>query len=201
MKGGKLRMYALHNKNVLPKDTATYLTAGITSEKKATFTYGKVVVRARVHGAIGSWPAVWIMPEDRKLWDQKLLKYSEIDLLEYVNQNDFVYQTAHNAYTLAAKENRHNPEQQNLSKIEKDSYNIYSVEILPNVLIFAVNDKEMFRYPCVSENKKFFNYGVESHIIINTQVDPPKGLNKGMQTNSFPAYIDIDWIKVYKLKQ
>lgn len=200
-KKGRLRLYARYNNGVLPNDTAKYLTGGVTSAGKKTFTYGKIEVRAKIHGAIGTWPAIWTMPEDRKLWENTNPKYTEIDILEYVDRNDFVYQTAHNAYTLADKKNWYNPKQQNLSKISKEKYNTYCVEILPDMLIFSINGEETFRYPKTDANEKAYLYGIESHIMLDMQVYPPKFWGSGLNPKTFPAYMDIDWIRVYNLKE
>lgn len=200
-KKGRLRLYARYNNGVLPNDTAKFLTGGITSAGKKTFMYGKIEVRAKIHGAIGTWPAVWTMPEDRKLWANPNPKYTEIDILEYVDKNDFVYQTAHNAYTLADKKNWYNPKHQNLSKISKEKYNTYSVEILPDMLIFSINEEETLRYPKTNANGKYYHYGIVSHIMLDMQVYPPKFWSSGLKPNTFPAYMDIDWIRVYKLKE
>ena len=75
------------------------------------------------------------------------------------------------------------------------------MEILPDVLIFAVNGKETFRYPRVKEYTDQFPYGIESHIMMDMQVYPPDFWSKGVRPETFPAYMDIDWIRVYKLKQ
>lgn len=198
---GRLRLYARYNNGILPNDTATYLTGGVTSEGKRTFTYGKIEVRVRLHGAIGTWPAIWTMPDNRKFWKNPNPKYTEIDLLEYVDRNDFVYQTAHNAYTLADKKNWDKPTHHHTSQINAEKYNTYSVEILPDMLIFAVNGKETFRYPKKEEYKDQFPYGIESHIMMDMQTYPPKFWASGMQPETFPAYMDIDWIRVYKLKE
>ena len=197
---GRLRLYAKYNNHLIPNDTARFLTGGITSEGKRTFTYGKIEIRARIHGAIGAWPAIWIMPDNRKEWNIDNPRYAEIDLLEYVDKNNFIYQTAHNAYTLADKKNWHNPPQQNLSPIKVDKYNTYSVEILPDMLIFGVNGFETFRYPRVKNIKNQYHYGIESHIMMDMQIYPPKFWSSGVKPETLPAYMDIDWIRVYKLK-
>lgn len=200
LRKGRLRLYARHNNGLLPNDTARFLTGGVTSEGKRTFTYGKIEVRARIHGALGTWPAIWTMPDDRKLWKNPNPFYTEIDLLEYVDRNNFVYQTAHNAYTLADKKHWHKPEHQSISTIKKDKYNTYSVEILPDMLIFGVNGKETFRYPRVENIEDQFHYGIESHIMMDMQTYPPNAWASSIEPETFPAYMDIDWIRVYKLK-
>jgi hypothetical protein len=37
--------------------------------------------------------------------------------------------------------------------------------------------------------------------MMDMQVYPPDFWSKGVRPETFPAYMDIDWIRVYKLKQ
>lgn len=196
-----LVLYAIHNDTVIPTDTASFLTAGLWTHKKATFSYGKIMVRARIHGAVGAWPAIWTLAEDSNNRDIRSPKYSEIDIMEYVTPDKFVYQTAHNAYTLADKKHWQHPRRQALSDVRADVFNIYSLEILKDVLIFGINDVETFRYPRTSENNNAFFYGIPSHLIINMQVFPPTFWSHGIDPTTFPAWMEIDWVRVYKLKE
>lgn len=199
-RSGELRLYARHNNNYIPKDTAEYLTAGITTQKKSSFHYGKIEVRAKVKGAQGTWPAIWTLPEERSYHTTKSKIYAELDIMEYVDKNDFVYQTAHNGYTLKDRKNWYNPPHQIRSKIKFEKYNIYSVEILPNEIIFGVNGKETLRYPRLENEEHQFYYGIKSFLMLHMQVNPPKSWSKGVDPTTFPAYMDIDWVRVYKLK-
>jgi Beta-glucanase/Beta-glucan synthetase len=51
------------NNYTLPNDTAPYLTGGLYTKDKVTFTYGKVEIRAKLQGAKGAWPAFWMLPK------------------------------------------------------------------------------------------------------------------------------------------
>lgn len=51
----------------------------ITTGGKFSFTYGKVVVRARIPGGKGFWPALWLLPADSS-WPP------EIDIMEAVGE-------------------------------------------------------------------------------------------------------------------
>lgn len=199
-KKGRLRLYALHNDNLIPTDTAQYLTGGITSDGKATLGYGKIEVRVKVIGAQGTWPAIWTLPTEPKYRTVKSPYYTEIDIMEYVDRNTFVYQTAHNEYTLRDQKNWTRPNRLVKSPIKVDKYNVYSVEILPNEIIFAVNGVETLRYPRLEEEEHQFHYGLESFLMLDMQVNPPKSWSKGADPTTFPAYMDIDWVRVYKLK-
>jgi beta-glucanase (GH16 family) len=200
-KHGRLRLYARHNADYIPTDTAKYLTAGITSEGKYPIRYGKIEVRARVKGAQGTWPAIWTLPEEKSYRDLKSPFYTELDIMEYVDKNKFAYQTAHNAYTLRDRKNWYNPSHQHKSDVKFEKYNTYSVEILPEEVIFAVNGKETLRYPRLQEEEHQFHYGITSFLMLHMQVNPPKSWSKGVDPQSFPAYLDIDWVRVYSLKE
>ena len=199
-KHGRLRLYARHNADYIPTDTAKYLTAGITSEGKRPLGYGKVEVRARIKGAQGTWPAIWTLPEEKAYRTTKSPYYTELDIMEYVDKNKFAYQTAHNAYTLRDQKNWYRPNHQHKSSIKFEKYNTYSVEILPEEVIFAVNGRETLRYPRLAEEEHQFHYGIPSFLMLHMQVHPPKSWSEGTDPATFPAYMDIDWVKVYKLK-
>ena len=199
-KHGRLRLYARHNDNYIPTDTAKYLTAGITSEGKLPIRYGKIEVRARIKGAQGTWPAIWTLPENKAYRTTESPFYTELDIMEYVDKNTFAYQTAHNAYTLRDRKNWYRPNHQHKSDIKFEKYNTYSVEILPEEVIFAVNGLETLRYPRLPEEEHQFHYGISSYLMLHMQVHPPKSWSAGTDPKTFPSYMDIDWVKVYSLK-
>jgi len=59
-------------------DTAPYLTGGIYTKGKKLFTGGRVEIKAKLQGARGAWPAIWMLPENAKWPDG-----GEIDIMEY----------------------------------------------------------------------------------------------------------------------
>jgi len=74
IKDSRLRLYCRSNNGLLPNDTATYLTAGVITYKKFTFTYGKVEVRAKIKGAQGCQPAIWIGGNSKNLMVEQSIK-------------------------------------------------------------------------------------------------------------------------------
>ncbi|HBZ77910.1 MAG TPA: laminarinase, partial [Clostridiales bacterium] len=62
------------------KDGKEYYTSGkVTGQNKTDFTYGKVVVSAKVPEGQGLWPAIWMMPKDESHYGQ-WPKCGEIDI-------------------------------------------------------------------------------------------------------------------------
>lgn len=63
--------------------TKDYSSARLVTRGKAAWTYGKVEVRAKLPQGQGTWPAIWMLPEDHHYgtWAAS----GEIDILEAVN--------------------------------------------------------------------------------------------------------------------
>ncbi len=78
----KIECGLLHLRTILNdkpgKAPTPYLTAGITSKGKFSYHRG-VEIRARVNGARGAWPALWM--SGNKKWPGN----DEIHLMEHLN--------------------------------------------------------------------------------------------------------------------
>lgn len=195
LRNGRMRLYARanHHGQINPHDTAKFLTGGISTMDKFTFTFGRVEVRARIHGARGCWPAIWIKANDRKRWGYP--ERSEIDLIEYYNHDDIVHQTIHTNYTDILKKTKEYPNEVK-PKINKNRWNTYAVDILPDSIIFYVNGKQTLIYPRIQTDEVGqFPFGVPSYLMLDMQVGNPW---LTPVASDFPAWMDIDWVRVYE---
>jgi beta-glucanase (GH16 family) len=130
------------NTDSLTGDPRPFLTGGIDSRNKFAFQYGRLEVKAKLDPAWGAWPAIWTLSE-KKVYSHH---NGEMDLMERLNHDDFVYQTTHNQFT-RLKVN--DPARSTKAKINPDDYNVYSVSWYPDKLIYAVNGVESYTYPKV----------------------------------------------------
>ena len=92
IRDGKLVIKAIKSE----KDGKDYYTSGkVTGQNKTDFTYGKVVVSAKVPEGQGLWPAIWMMPKDESYYGQ-WPKCGEIDIMEVLGNNvSTAYGTLH----------------------------------------------------------------------------------------------------------
>lgn len=197
LRRGYLRLYARQNKGVVPSDTASYLTGGICTQHKTTFTYGKVEVRARIHGATGCWPAIWIKSDNPKLWGYP--ERAEIDIMEYASHDDFVSQTVHNNYTDVLGKTK-SPRHQVLPKTKVGEWNVYGVEICPDRVVLTINGEVKLDYPRIdTADEGQFPFGVESFLLVDMQVG--NKYLKNIVASEYPAWMDVDWVKIYQLER
>lgn len=194
LKDGNLILRGICNNGALPQDTARYLTGGLYTKGKLNVRHGKVEVRARLGRAQGAWPAIWMLPENAKWPDG-----GEIDIMEHLNHDDFVYQTVHSHYTYILK-NDSIPPHEGTGTINRDDYNTYAVEILPDSLVFSINGEKTFTYPRIkTEQPGQYPFGTPYYLLVDMQIEGP-WVGKA-RPEELPVEMSVDWVKVYRLRE
>lgn len=192
-KNNRLRLFAKLNDGLDANDSARYLTGGVSTLNKKSIKYGKIEVKARIKGGRGTWPAIWLMPLDLKNWEYPYR--AEIDVMECLHNNNFVYQTVHTYYTDVLKQVE-KPSRQTKTPIKQGQYNVYTLEILPDELVFSVNGKVSFVYPRIEGAPEGqYPFGVESYLMIDMQIGGE--WVKTIDDSTLPAWMDIDYVKFY----
>lgn len=187
IKDGNLILRGVNN-NFLPSDTASYLTGGIWSKGKKTFTYGRIEIRAKIGKAKGAWPAIWMFSENSPV-------YGEIDIMESINHDNYIFQTLHSSHTI---QNQLSNNQASSSVNDKTEYNIYGVIINENEVIFYVNQHITYIYEkdsSISETQ--FPYGNEKFLILSMQLEN-LGWSGKVDPNELPVEMGIDWVRYYE---
>lgn len=192
VRDGKLILRGLFNHS-LPNDTAPYITGGLYTKGKVNFeTGGRIDIRARLQGATGAWPAFWLLPENAQ-WPNG----GEIDIMERLNYDSIAYQTVHShyTYTLGIKDR---PKQGGIGKIDPNGYNVYSVELHQDSLVFLINDVHTFTYPRIETDKEG-QFPFASHpfyLLLDMQLGG-SWVGK-VDTADLPVEMEIDWVKYYR---
>ena len=199
LKKGRLRLYCMNNTGWAKGDTARVVTGGITTENKYTVLEGKVEVRARMSSVMGCWPAIW-MGHNKNTKGVTDPKYAEIDIMEHFNLDKKIQHNTHNAH-LYNRKKANSRESLKFVDVDPGKWHVYSVEILKDALVFRVDDNVTFTYPrkleYVSEGQ--YPYTVYPEFLILSMQWGTKSA-KYLDTKSLPAYIEFDWVRVYKPK-
>lgn len=193
MRNGKLILKGFKN-TFLAQDTALYLTGGVYTKNKVEFTYGKLSIRAKLNSATGAWPAFWMLPADGSKWPLG----GEIDIMERLNDDDFVYQTIHSTYTLDLGIKK-NPISGSTNSINTNDFNVYSLIKYTDSLVFLVNDTHTFTYPKIKTDKENqFPFNRPFYLLLDMQLG---GDWVGeIKDSDLPVEMEIDWVRFYELK-
>lgn len=177
----------------------TYKTGGIQTLGKFDFTYGKVEVCAKfTKTAKGGWPAIWMMPSSS---EQEWPRGGEIDIMEQLNHDTYVYHTIHSHYKNDLGNQTPNPTA--TSKYTKDAFNVYAVEWTPESLTFSVNGKTNLVYPNLhledESEKRQWPFNQNFYLILNYALGGPDTWPGYITDSQLPAMMEIDWVKITKL--
>lgn len=192
-KEGNLVLRGIQN-TVLQNDTAPFLTGGVYTKNKKTFGLGRLEIRAKLSPAKGAWPAFWMLPREGK-WPVG----GEIDILERLNDDKFIYQTVHSVYTqkLGIKDN---PPASSIVGMNPDNYNVYALEKYQDSLVFYVNDTRTKNYPRIETGLEgqFPFADQEFYLLLDMQLG---GSWVGeVNPAQLPVDIYIDWVRFYEPK-
>ena len=189
-----------------------YTSARLTTRGKAAWRYGRIEVRARLPQGQGTWPAIWMLPEQDTYgaWAAS----GEIDILEAVNlgvkcaacaggREDTILGTLHfgkvwPGNTFASTE-IHYP-------AVLSGFHTYSVEWEPAQITWLV-DGRVYAQRRASE---WFSGGSAApgapfdqpfHLILNLAIGGKLAEGRGtggVHDSDFPKRFEIDWVRVWR---
>ena len=198
LRDGKLVIKAIKS----DKNGKDYYTSGkVTGQNKTDFSYGKVVVSAKVPEGQGLWPAIWMMPKDESHYGQ-WPKCGEIDIMEVLgNDVSTAYGTLHFGEPHGEIQGTWGLTGQTYA----DSFHEYSVEWEPgeirwyidgnlyntaNDWFTAVQDEDEKPYPAPFDQPFF--------VQMNLAVGGTWPGNPDATTDFDKAEFEVDYVRVYQ---
>lgn len=195
VKDGKLHIVGLKE----DFENRNYTSARLTTYPKFSFQYGKIEVMAKLPKGKGTWPAIWMLPNNLRTKIEHWPLCGEIDIMEEVGKAPNVIHTSmhtglynflkHNQYT-------HFDTVNNVS----DSFHLYGIEWTSKSIKFFI-DNELFYEATKGENGKDstnagWPFDKPYFLILNLAI----GGNWGGKIDDtiFPATMEVDYVRVYK---
>ena len=183
---GELHLKGIVNPNT-QVDPRPYLTGGIWTRNKFNFTYGKVEVRAKMDSAQGCWPAIWLLGSTNEYggWPD----YGEIDIMEHLNFDNFIYSTIHS--------NTKSSPSSKTANVNPGEFNTYGVEWHPNRIVFSINGTNTFTYyKEAGADWRQWPFDRDFHLILSQQLG---GSWVGsVEASQLPVDYVIDYVKYYE---
>ena len=164
-----------------------YSSARITTMDKQEFKYGRVEVRAKLPGAAGTWPAIWMLGSNfaEVNWPAS----GEIDIMEHVgNDLGHVLGTLHMPGNSGGDGISKGTEVENVDS----EFHTYTLEWTADHILFAVDDIVFHEYKNSADtpfNQKFF-------LILNVAMGG--NLGGDIDPNFSEDTMEVDYVKVYQ---
>ena len=175
-------------------EPAQYTSASLTTRGKASWTYGRIEVRAKLPKGRGTWPAIWMLGTNRAAgWPA----CGEIDIMEEVGYEPGIIQ----AHIHTGKYNH----VKNTSKGDRitiadasEAFHVYAVEWDKEQMDFYVDERKYFTYRNEGSGSEAWPFDKDQYLILNLAIGGAWGGAKGIDDSIFPQRYYIDYVRVYK---
>jgi len=174
-----------------------YTSARMVTKGKAFWQYGYIEVRAKLPKGVGTWPAIWMLPEESRFggWP----KDGEIDVMEHVgydpgNVHGTVHTEAFN-HTIGT--------QKGAQKMVPDfasEFHTYAIDWTSEKIDFFIDGQKYFTFEKTDEDYKAWPFDQPFHLILNIAVGGNWGGAKGVDANIWPQRMEVDYVRVYDKK-
>lgn len=171
-----------------------YTSARVVSRGRAAWTYGFFEIRAKLPCGVGTWPAIWTLPEDPNVvWPNG----GEIDIMEHVGFDPgVVHQSIHTkAYNFGAGTQKTTKFDVPASCNEMHRYQLLWT---PEFVLMGIDDKPKFLYKNEKKGEARWPFDKAHHLLLNIAVGGEWGGQKGIRPDAFPARMEIDYVRVYQ---
>ncbi|AJA08279.1 glucan endo-1,3-beta-D-glucosidase [Sphingopyxis fribergensis] len=192
--------------------TKPFTSARLVTRGKAAWTYGKVEVRAKLPQGQGTWPAIWMLPEDSHYgsWAAS----GEIDILEAVNLGVRCDQCAGGIENRILgtlhfggqwPDNKHKGDETALPP-PLDGFHVFGMVWEKGKIVWTVDGKPYATRVASEWNSSgsadpAAPFDRPFHLILNLAVGgglaEDRGL-KGVDESGYPKKMEIDWVRVWQ---
>ena len=173
-----------------------YKSARVVSRGKGDFLYGKIEVCAKLPRGRGVWPAIWMMPTEKKYgeWPSS----GEIDIMEMVGFDQDVIHMSIHTDSFNHKKGTHKTASTYIPG-SSDNFHIYTIEWYPDRIDFFIDEKKYFTFEKISNDFRVWPFDQKFYLIFNIAIGGNWGGAKGIDNSIFPQRMEIDYVRVYKL--
>ncbi|MEX2396240.1 MAG: glycoside hydrolase family 16 protein [Balneolales bacterium] len=178
-----------------PWNDFDYTSARLVTRDRATWTYGRFEIRAKVPSGLGTWPAIWMLGEN--ISEVGWPASGEIDIMEHVGFDPLViHGNVHTeAYNHAIGTNKG-------GSIEPgppwEEFKVYAIEWFEDRIDFYVNDEKYFSFDKESNDVAKWPFDKPHYLLLNLAIGGDWGGSEGIDNELFPHEYHVDYVRVYK---
>ena len=172
---------------------AAYTSASLTS--RASWTYGRIEVRAKLPKGRGTWPAIWTLGTNIR--EAGWPACGEIDIMEHVGFDPGrIHANIHTAaYNHVQRTNKGNSVR---VSAPDDEFHVYSARWTPTEIEVSVDGQRYFTFPKEPGGDAVWPFDKPQYLILNLAIGGTWGGERGIDESAFPAKYVIDYVRVYR---
>lgn len=172
-----------------------YTSARLLTRNRDAWKYGRFEIRAKLPSGKGTWPAIWLLPEEWEYggWPES----GEIDLMEHVgHEPNRVYATVH---TQAFNHVNGTQDTDTLRVPDaEENFHVYALEWTPEQISWSVDGQQYSTFENRHATYKEWPFDQPFHLILNIAVGGNWGGAQGVDDSIWPQKMIIDYVRVYQ---
>lgn len=178
------------------REGRAYTSARLVSKHKGDVLYGRIEARAKLPSGRGTWPAIWMLPTDWAYGDWP--RSGEIDIMEHVG---FDPERVHISVHTQAYNHAIGTQKTETRVIDGaiSGFHRYRVDWTPDAIRGYIDDMPMFAFANEGKGPDTWPFDRRFHLLLNLAVGGNWGGKEGVDDSVFPAMMQVDYVRVYKL--
>jgi len=169
-------------------DSAGYTSASLTTDRKHSWTFGKIEARMKLPKGQGMWPAFWMLGQN--IHQTGWPKCGEIDIMEHINSEDILYGTLH-------WDNENHVSSGSKTPCSVTEFHNYAVEWAHDSIRWFL-DGVKYHGVCIKEGVNSTEEFHRPHyIILNLAIGGDWPQNPD-ETTQFPDTVFVDYVRVFQ---
>ncbi|WP_423735071.1 glycoside hydrolase family 16 protein [Chitinophaga caseinilytica] len=177
-------------------DNRDYTSARLVSKGRGDFLYGRFEIKAKLPAGKGTWPAIWMLPTDWAYGDWP--KSGEIDIMEHVGYDP---NRVHMSVHTEAYNHSIGTQKTATTTVDKaiGDFHVYRVDWTPYAIRGYIDGSLLFTFTNESKGYKTWPFDKKFHFLLNIAVGGNWGGQQGIDDSVFPAVMEIDYVRAYKM--
>jgi len=177
------------------REYADYTSASLTTSGKASWTFGRIEVRAKLPTGRGTWPAIWTLGTN--IHEVGWPRCGEVDIMEFVGFQPRVIHA--NIHTAKYNHNKGNGKGDRITVADaSEAFHVYAIEWDARKIDFFVDGRKYFTYANERTGRDAWPYDQPQYLILNLAIGGDWGGQKGIDDRIFPQVYAIDYVRVYQ---
>lgn len=177
--------------------TKGFSSAKLITKGNASWQYSYIEIKAKLPSGVGTWPAIWMMPEENKYggWP----KSGEIDIMEHVGYDQGV---VHGTVHTEAFNHRRGTQKGAQVKVPNcsEEFHVYAIDWSEDKIDFYLNGTQYHTFENTGKGFEEWPFDHPFYLILNVAVGGDWGGTKGVDPDIWPQRMEVEYVRVYSEK-
>jgi beta-glucanase (GH16 family) len=195
MENGFLHLVVRNDSALIDGKIRPITSASIHTKGKKEWKYGKIEIRAKLPGCLGTWPAFWMMPVTDIYG--KWPKSGEIDIMENVG-----YEPDKLHYTIHSEKYNHTKDTQKTHSVECSTattgFHVFALQWSEKRFEWFLDGEKQYTIEKTEDGWEAWPFDHPFYLLINSAFGGGWGGKKGIDLSQLPQDFVIDYVKVYQ---